>query len=330
VVTFSDITVARNAEENLKAVVRDLKRSEEELQHRGEELLTVNESMELTILELHQTQAQLVQSEKMASLGQLTAGIAHEINNPINFVYSGVDNLRLSLDDIFQILTAYESLETETEPDRKLAALENIARLKQDLFYEENKEMIGQTLHAIRYGASRTAEIVKGLRNFSRLDEADLKVADVHEGLNSALILLTHQFKDRVDVIREYDPEVPAIECYAGQLNQVFMNLLSNAVQAIDNKGWIRIFTRNEPDSVIIEISDSGKGIPADVQSRVFEPFFTTKEVGQGTGLGLSISYGIIGKHRGQISFRSAPGEGTTFTIVLPKSLQPAKAPVLH
>lgn len=302
-----DITEAREAEIKLRM--------------RGEELSAMNEIMEQTIEELKTTQGQLIQSEKMASLGQLTAGIAHEINNPINFVYAGVDNLKQSLDELFKLMLAYEKIENMPDSAEQAKAISQAVQLKKALYYEENKTLIGRTLQSIRYGASRTAEIVKGLRNFSRLDEAELKTAHIHEGIDNALILLNHQLKDRIEVVKEYDYAIHATECFPGQLNQVFLNLLSNAIHAIEGKGTIRIVTCNDRDFIHLEISDSGAGIPKEVQKRIFEPFFTTKEVGKGTGLGLSISYGIIGKHQGTISFESTLGQGTTFFIQLPKKI---------
>ncbi|MDJ1501931.1 PAS domain S-box protein [Xanthocytophaga agilis] len=321
-ISAQDITDQRESDLRLWQAYRELKASEEELRSNGEELQAMNEAMEETIAELRSTQAQLIQSEKMASLGQLTAGIAHEINNPINFVYAGVDNLKQSLSEIYQILAHYERIEEVHNTEQitwELAAMKDI---KQSLFYRENKENIWLTLQSIEQGASRTAEIVKGLRMFSRLDEAESKFANINECLDSTLILLTGQTKNRIQVIREYDKTLPEIECYPGQLNQVFMNLLTNAIQAIDGVGLIWVETKNEDDTIVISVRDSGLGMSDETRNKIFDPFFTTKPVGQGTGLGLSITYSIIQKHQGIVEVESELGHGTTFVVRLPKVMK--------
>ncbi|QHT68740.1 PAS domain S-box protein [Rhodocytophaga rosea] len=322
-----DITDLREAELELKEAYHELQMSEEQLRQRGEELRAMNEVMENTIVELKTTQSHLVQSEKMASLGQLTAGIAHEINNPVNFIYVGISNLKNSLDEIFDLLKHYDALATFQSMEEIQAGLAYIQELKEELYYKENLQVISETLKSVESGASRTAEIVKGLRNFSRLDEAAIKHAFVHEGLDNTLILLTNQYKDHIKIFKEYDSLIPSIECYPGQLNQVFMNILTNAIQAIEGNGEIYITTSNLPEHISISIRDSGKGMPENVREKIFEPFFTTKPVGQGTGLGLSITYGIIQKHKGEIRVESEPGKGTTFILILPKVLSEEKMP---
>ncbi len=319
--TVEDITEAKKAAFRLQSAYDELQTSEEELRQRGEELAATNDYLEKTLDDLKSTQAQLVQSEKMASLGQLTAGIAHEINNPVNFVHAGVQNLKQSLDELFAVLTKYEEIEQHSDPAEALKILGEMPAFKEQLFYQENKAVIRETIGSIENGASRTAAIIKGLRNFSRLDEALVKEADIHEGLDNTLVLLTNQFKNRITVIRQYDPTLHPVECYPSQLNQVFLNILNNAAQAIAGTGNIYVITRNHSDRYEITIRDTGQGMDQETKQRIFEPFFTTKPVGQGTGLGLAISYSIVGKHRGQITVESAPDQGTAFTLSLPKRL---------
>ena len=181
-------------------------------------------------------------------------------------------------------------------------------------------EEIPELLNSIKSGANRTTEIIKSLRNFTRLDEDQLKKADINEGLDSTLVILRNQMTNRIEVVREYG-DLPPINCYPGQLNQVFMNILNNAIQAIDNEGRICIQTMQNDEYAIVKIKDSGKGMSKELQKRIFDPFFTTKDVGEGTGLGLSISYGIIEKHQGKIEVNSTAGEGTEFIIELPLNL---------
>ena len=264
--------------------------------------------------ELRSAQNQLVQSEKMSSLGLLTAGIAHEINNPINFVSANVNPLRRDINDVLGIVRQYQGLDPAGNVAAQLAEIRAAAD-NLDLTY--TLEEIHKLLDGIEEGANRTAEIVRGLRNFSRLDENEIKSADLHEGLDSTLTLLRNKYRDRITVVKHYG-DIPKIECYPGQLNQVFMNILSNAVQAIADKGTITITTASAGDRVSVRIKDSGTGMPEDVRKKIFDPFFTTKDVGVGTGLGLSISYGIIEKHSGRIEVESAVGKGTEFIITLP------------
>jgi PAS domain S-box-containing protein len=317
--TAHDITDQREAEFQLQKAYQDLKTSEEEMRSYAEEMQSMNDVMSSTIKELQTTQLQLIQAEKMASLGQLTAGIAHEINNPINFVYAGVANLKQSLQELYGMLGHYEALETTTNATELADRLAIINRSKQELYYEENKNGIWQTLYSIENGAARTAQIVKALRNFSRLDETERNLANLHEGLDSTLVLLGNQTKHRIHIIRQYEEAFPKIDCYPASLNQVFMNLLTNAIQSIEGEGTITLATSHKEAEVQVEVTDTGKGMSSEVQKRIFEPFFTTKAVGEGTGMGLSISYGIIQKHGGNIYVNSTMGQGSTFTIVLPR-----------
>ncbi len=248
------------------------------------------------ITERRRMTQQLAHSEKMAALGQLVAGVAHEINNPVNFISSGLPSLRRVIDEL-----------TAQVPEEK-----------HDERFEKIRRRITKLLAAIGDGARRTAETVQDLRSFARLDEVELKGADLNEALDSTLTLLRNQTKDRIELVKSYG-EFPPVECYIGQLNQVFMNLLINAVQAIDDQGTITITTtRKDENHVRVSIRDDGCGMTDGLRERIFDPFFTTKPVGQGTGLGLSISHGIIDNHGGTIEATSEPGIGAEFTINLP------------
>lgn len=296
---------------------------EEKVIERTQEVVKQKEIVESAYSELRATQSQLVHSEKMASLGQLTAGIAHEINNPINFISIGIAGLKKNFASFLQVVEKYESIECSEDTDR---VLEEIKALKEESRYDEVKKFILGLMDDIRLGADRTAEIIVGLRSFSRLNEAEQKYANIHEGLDATLVLLRSKTKNKIDIIKEYDSSLPSINCNPGQLNQVFMNIITNAIEAIemnDNslKEEIKITTRNKDDKNIeVRIKDSGIGVTEEARENVFEPFFTTKDVGKGTGLGLSISFGIIEKHKGKIEMNSKKGEGTEFVITLPKS----------
>lgn len=294
---------------------------EAKVQERTEALQKANKELGLAIDNLKNTQTQLVNAEKMASLGQLTAGIAHEINNPINFVTSNIIPLRRDLGDLMSLLNQYEKL--HNAPGDHEQELIDIKKLQRELDYDFLKEEIGILLNGMEEGAKRTAEIVKGLRIFSRLDESDLKKVNINEGIESTLILLNSSMGGKIDLVKDYDPDA-YLECYPGKLNQVIMNITNNAIQALhehvhDKRGQITIQTKGLTDMIRISISDNGPGIPESIRAKIFEPFFTTKAVGQGTGLGLSIVYSIIESHKGQINVFSNPGEGTTFQIDLPK-----------
>ena len=268
--------------------------------------------------DLKRTQAQLVSAEKMASLGQLTAGIAHEINNPINFITSNIAPLRRNIGEIVDVMEAYRRV----SPEQAAEQLSALKAQEQKLGIQESIEELSDIINSIAEGSSRTAEIVRGLRNFSRLDEGDLKDADLNEGLRSTLTVLSPQFKDKVDFILELG-DLPKVECFPGKVNQVFMNVLTNAAQATlermeGRSREVKVTTRQNEESVEIIIHDTGVGMTPEVQQRIFDPFFTTKAVGEGTGLGLAIVFGIIEDHHGQIAVESEPGVGTTFRITLP------------
>ena len=309
------------AEEQLEISERMIV-AERKLQRTLEQEKKSKEELAQALEYLKGTQSQLVQSEKMASLGQLTAGIAHEINNPINFVYNGIDTLKMSFDELLVILEKYNELDDTHDYDRVMA---EIKELKEEYVFDELLVDIQELVSDIKKGAVRTIEIVKGLRVFSRLDEEEMKTANVNESIDATLILLRNKTKNRLEVKKYFDETIDEINCFPGQLNQVFMNILNNAIQAIPEErkdGKIEIYTENQEEHVMIRIKDNGKGMSEQVKKRIFEPFFTTKEVGIGTGLGMSISYGIVEKHGGNIYVNSEEGRGTEFSIQIPKNLE--------
>jgi signal transduction histidine kinase len=299
--------------QEIEEINEELRQQQEELQTTNDVLETQKEELQKTLESLKLTQSQLVQSEKMASLGQLVAGIAHEINNPVTFISAGVDSLNTNLEEVRQVLAIYHRITLNNVEEK----LKEIEKLKEKIEYNEAIREINKLIDSIRTGTERTTEIVKGLRTFSRLDEDVLKITDIHEGLDSTLILLRNKYKGRIEIEKQYG-DVPEIECYPGQLNQVFMNLLSNAIDAIVEKGTITINTSKSNKSIRISIKDTGRGISENIRTKIFDPFFTTKEVGQGTGLGLSICHSIIEKHYGSIEVKSEIGKGSEFVIMLP------------
>ena len=260
-----------------------------------------NESLEFTLAELKSTQIQLVQSEKMASLGQLTAGIAHEINNPIGAIKSNIavnESCLKKIQDWFRIERAQKEVKEIDKLDKLIGVLEknNVTN---------------------KMASDRIIVIVNSLKNFSRLDEAEYQKADIHKGIDSALTLLAPKLREKIDIIKEYG-DIPQINCFPNQLNQAFMNILSNAILAIEGKGSITIRTEVTDSDIKIRIRDSGVGIPNEHKNKLFDPFFTTRKIGEGRGLGLSITLGIIEKHRGKIEVISAINEGSEFIISLP------------
>ncbi|HEY0670080.1 MAG TPA: 7TM diverse intracellular signaling domain-containing protein [Sphingobacteriaceae bacterium] len=294
---------------------------ETKVNERTQELSKANNELSDTLVELKEAQGQLVEAEKMASLGQLTAGIAHEINNPINFVTSNINPLKRDVDMLLEAISRIE--EMGLSEDNKEVKEKLIEEYKEEIDLDYLKMEINHLLKGINEGASRTAEIVKGLRIFSRLDEDDFKRASVNEGLDSTLIIVNNLLDNKIKVIKDYG-DIPLIECYPGKLNQVFLNILSNGIHAIKQRhkdapgGEIKISTRAENESVLITIGDNGTGMDETTKKKVFEPFFTTKDVGEGTGLGMSIVYNTIKRHEGEIEIHSTPGVGTEFVIKLP------------
>jgi signal transduction histidine kinase len=293
---------------------------ETKVKERTTELEKSNKELNETFTDLKDAQSKLVEAEKMASLGQLTAGIAHEINNPINFVTANIDPLKRDIDEVLELLHKYEEIQPDSDITEKL---KEINALREELDVDYLKEEMGSLLTGITEGADRTAEIVRGLRNFSRLDEDALKLANINEGLDSTITLLKSNMSDKVQVVKNYG-ELPPVECYPGKMNQLFMNILNNGVQAVlaknDTDGQISVTTLAENGNIKITIADNGTGMSEEVKNKMFDPFFTTKEVGEGTGLGLSIGYSIIENHGGKISVESELGKGTTFIITIPIS----------
>jgi signal transduction histidine kinase len=268
--------------------------------------------------ELKQTQSQLIQTEKMSSLGQMVAGIAHEINNPVNFIGGNIDYANKYIEDLTDLVTLYQ----EYYPNPPDAILERI----EDIELEFLREDLPKTLSSMKMGADRIREIVVSMRNFSRSDDGKMKSADIHEGIDSTLVILNHRLKQGIQVIKQYG-KLPAVECSPAQLNQVFMNVIGNAIDALEEvkKGdtgysptiWISTEVTAD-NTVTVKIRDNGPGIAAGCTQQIFDPFFTTKSIGKGTGLGLAISYQIVAKHQGKIEVNSQIGQGTEFVITLP------------
>ncbi|MEM7581608.1 MAG: ATP-binding protein, partial [Cyanobacteria bacterium P01_A01_bin.80] len=277
--------------------------------------------LENTLHELKTTQAQLIQSEKMSSLGQMVAGVAHEINNPVNFIHGNVTPASQYAEDLLNLLELYQQ-HYPNPPEHIQEEIETIDLefLKQDFI---------KILNSMKQGTQRIREIVLSLRNFSRLDEAEFKAVNIHEGIDSTLMILQNRFKAKpnfpeIQIIKNYS-SLPQVDCFPSQLNQVLMNILANAIDALESQKsltapQIQIHTKLlNNNQIAIHLSDNGSGIPPEIQSKLFDPFFTTKEVGKGTGNGLSISYQIVvNKHGGNLSCKSIPGEGTEFIIEIP------------
>lgn len=312
------------AKENEKLVQEQNIVLEKQVAERTVELQKSNQSLNKTLVTLKETQAQLVQAEKMSSLGILTAGVAHEINNPINFVSSNLKPLELDISELLTLIEKYELLhKTPVAEIPKL--LQEIDTLKQELDLPFLTEEIHTILKTIGEGAKRTTEIVEGLRNFSRLDESDFKHVNIHEGIDSTLMILRSHIPNSIQIIKQYNAD-GNIDCFPSQLNQAFMNIIMNALQAIQDKKVaenesITITTNNDDNFIYINIADTATGMTDEVKNRIFDPFFTTKDVGEGTGLGLSIVHKIIEKHQGKIDVESTIGKGTVFNIQLPRKL---------
>ncbi|MEO0894887.1 MAG: ATP-binding protein [Bacteroidota bacterium] len=310
-----------------------LKRKNEEIASQHTLLEDKNSELEEAMKKLQAAQTQLVESEKMASLGQLTAGIAHEINNPINYVKGNISPLKKDFEEIKTLFQRIQLLKKADDIKKAVSRIDSYAEEIDAVYLFQEMELL---LKGIEEGANRTKQIVDGLKIFSRTEHDLFKHMDVHQGIDSTLTLLNNKIKDRINIIKDYD-EIPVIECLPGKLNQVFMNIISNSIQAIEARygenvqangqvlGEINIKTEaashclpGKKECVKIFISDTGIGIPQHYLNKIFDPFFTTKDVGEGTGLGLSISFGIIEKHNGRIKVHSEEGKGTTFEITLP------------
>lgn len=282
------------ANETLKSQNLDISDSRNKIQVAHIDLLKAHD-------ELNQTQARLVQSEKMASLGTMAAGVAHEINTPVGAVSSASDTSLRSINIVIDTIESSQSLD----------------EIKKDSKFKQAVDILKNNNSVIVMASDRITKIVRGLKNFARLDEAEFQEADIHEGLESTLTLLNHTIKDRVDVVKDYG-DIGKIQCYPNRLNQVFMNVLNNASQAIQGKGTIAIKTTKENNKIYIRIIDDGQGIKKENLNKIFDPGFTTRGVGVGTGLGLSISYNIIKDHNGEIKVKSDVGKGTEILIIVP------------
>lgn len=294
---------------------------ENQVQERTAKLQETTEQLTQALHNLKLAQTQLIQTEKMSSLGQLVAGIAHEINNPVNFIYGNINHVSQYAEDLLSMLLLYRQQCQEVNPQ----IIQRAEEIDLDFLIEDLPKM----LSSMKIGVDRIRQIVLSLRTFSRFDQAEIKPVDIHQGIDSTLLILQHRLKAKpenpaIEIIKNYG-KLPLVECYAGQLNQVFMNLLTNAIDALEDssavdKPQIRICTEiSNTNRIIIQIADNGSGIPDAVTKRMFDPFFTTKSVGKGTGLGLSISYQIVvEKHRGSLRCESQPGLGTEFFIEIP------------
>ncbi|MBD1891270.1 ATP-binding protein [Coleofasciculus sp. FACHB-SPT9] len=346
---------ARSLESEALVIVRDISERQAALRERKQAEIALQKSeaqlreqtlhLEKTLCELKQTQSQLIQSEKMSSLGQLVAGVAHEINNPINFIYANLIHTDEYTKELLHLIRLYQQHNCEPVPE--------IAAVVENLDLDFLQEDLPKMLSSMKAGTNRIREIVLSLRNFSRLDEAEVKAVNLHEGIDSTLLILQNRLKGKlgrpaIEIIKEYG-KLPPIECYARQLNQVFINTITNAIDALEEAEaqkrrsaeenlvhspqqlcspaslpWIRIRTEVQDDrQVVVRISDNGLGITEEVRQKLFDPFFTTKPVGSGTGLGLSISYQIVvEKHGGSLKCVSAPGQGAEFAIAIPVQQQ--------
>ena len=317
-------TNRKQAEEAIQALNEEL---EQRVLDRTKQLEASNlglkqlaQQLENAYRELKSAQSCLLQQEKMASIGQLAAGVAHEINNPIGFIISNLNSLQKYSDKIVDFV---KTLSDATEKmahnyqDQSRELLETIVKQKKSAKLDYIIEDLGNLINESLDGADRIKKIVQNLKSFSRLDETAFQMADINAGLESTINIVWNELKYKATLKKEYG-DIPRTMCNPGQLNQVFMNILINAAQAIQTQGEIAIRTATDSNMIYISISDTGGGIPAEKLDRIFEPFFTTKEVGKGTGLGLSIAYDIIRKHNGEIQVESVVGKGTTFTVSIP------------
>jgi len=286
------------------------------VEERTREIVSTSEALQAEIVERKHLQGQLVQSEKLASIGQLAAGVAHEINNPIGYIFSNFGTLERYLAQLFEMLAAYERAEPSVGPPEIAARWRE---LREQVELEFLKDDIPTLMRESKQGIERVRQIVQDLKDFSRVDSTqEWQWANLHHGIDSTLNVVASEIKYRADVVKEYGA-IPDIECLPSQINQVVMNLVVNAAHAMgEERGRITIRTGAQDDEVWLEVADTGSGIAPDTLNRIFEPFFTTKPVGKGTGLGLSLSYGIVQRHEGRIEVDSRVGQGSTFRVTLP------------
>lgn len=313
------VTVIRDVTERIRNE-EELNQYRERLEHlveeRTNELKSMNQELRETNRKLEEAHNQLLQSEKMASIGQLAAGVAHEINNPISFVNSNLSSLESYLQGILEMLKEYEQHEPLLAGNFP-AQFASIQAVKEKVELDYLKDDIVSLLDESKDGLLRVKKIVQDLKDFSHVGTAEWQMADLQTGLESTLNIVNNEIKYKAKVIREYE-KIPPIECLPLELNQVFMNMLVNAAHAIEDHGEITVRTSLHGDRVLVEISDNGNGIAPENLKRIFDPFFTTKPIGKGTGLGLSLSYSIVQKHQGRIEVESTVGKGTCFKIWLP------------
>ncbi len=314
------------ADADRRMIEHTLEQMSQELNERNDALRKEKAEQAELIMKLEEAHDHLLQSEKMASIGQLAAGVAHEINNPIGFVNSNLGTLRSYVAQLLAVLAAYADAEADL-PQRS-ERLARVCELKREMDLEYVKQDLPALMNESCEGIMRVRKIVQDLKDFSHVDAGEWLFADLHRGIDSTLNMVNNEIKYKAEVVKDYG-ELPQIECLGSQLNQVFLNLLVNAAHAIDGRGTISIRTRAVGEWVQVEIADTGCGIPEQNLKRIFDPFFTTKPVGRGTGLGLSLSYGIVGKHHGRIEVESTPGKGTAFMVCLPVRQPSTQAPAV-